>query len=124
MFKISSRIGQFFLVATLLFVFGGAAAAATFNASERQTGPKRSAKGISHPGALEKQGFFNGFDGRYVNLIEEGSYRKLRYLIKDDAPILLYDQPIERVRILIHSIVKMTIVDGVVVEIIVVEESS
>ena len=74
--------------------------------------------------AIEKTGFYNGIVKERVTILDEKSYKKLKYIVNSNMIVTYQDQEIEWQSLLPHSIVKLIIVDAEVVEIVLLQESS
>jgi len=74
--------------------------------------------------AVEKNCFFVSFKNNRVSLVEENSYRKLSYLVADNVRIIAKGELVEWSNLVIHSLCHVVIVDGIVVEITVLEVPS
>ena len=78
----------------------------------------------TYKSAIEKVGFYNGIIKERVTILDENSYRKLKYIVHSNMIVTYQEQEIEWQSLLPHSIVKLIIVDAEVVEIILLQESS
>lgn len=81
-------------------------------------------KKAAYRGAIEKIGFYVGIDRERVSILDESSYKKLRYIVASHMIVTHQEQEIEWQSLLPHSIVKLIIVDAEVVEIVLLQESS
>lgn len=77
-----------------------------------------------NPLAITKEGFFVGkLKGRIV-IQQTGTYREVSYLPTENMVVTHNEEEIELRNLLVHSIVKLVLIDGMVAEIILIEESS
>ena len=72
----------------------------------------------------EYVGFFNGIKGDTISLMKEKSYRVSTYKLSPSVIVLCNDEPLDIDKILIHSIVKLIVVNGLVKKIMIMEVSS
>ncbi len=72
----------------------------------------------------EYVGFFNGIKGDTISLIKEKSYTISTYKLSPSIIVLNKDEPSDINSIIIHSIVKLLVVNGLVEKIVIMEVSS
>ena len=122
--KITNR--QFVKIATLLFLTLLLAATPVCSAEKRagDTSHRFGGEKATYKSAIEKTGFYNGIVRERVTILDEKSYKKLKYIVHSNMIVTYQDQEIEWQSLLPHSIVMLIIVDAEVVEIILLQESS
>jgi len=120
----TSRCGQVLVVGFAVFLLVFSAGAAQFESQASGSAAKQSPRAADRTGAIEKVGFFNGYSGDRVGLVEENTYRKLSFVVDEKMQVFYENQPVDRNGLLIHSLVKLVLVDGIVVEIVLLQESS
>jgi len=81
-------------------------------------------KSDTYIAAIEKTGFFDRLVDQKISIIEENTYKKLKYYVDDNVKITFKSEVIKITDIVKHSIVKLIISDGAVVEIILIQEAS
>jgi len=69
-------------------------------------------------------GFFNGVKGDTLSLSLEKTYEIFTFKLSPAVVVIYKDEPVDIKNILIHSIVKVILVDGLVEKIIILEVSS
>lgn len=72
----------------------------------------------------EYVGFFTGIKGDTMSLLLEKTYRPFTCKLSPTVVVSCKDEPVDIKKILIHSIVKVILVNGLVEEIIILEVSS
>lgn len=113
-------LASFVLVTMLIFVAPAWSSKSRAGDTSHRFGDKKAA----YRGAIEKTGFYIGIDRERVSILDETSYKKLRYIVASHMIVTHQEQEIEWQSLLPHSIVKLIIVDAEVVEIVLLQESS
>ena len=123
--KISCLIIRGFVVLTMMLVLGSPAALyADAEKAGDVSGIAQYESLENNPGAIVKTGFFVGISKGRVTYMDMNTHRKYSYRLEEGYRVLYQEEIVPLTTIVPHSIVKLVMIEGQVLEIILVQRSS